>query len=183
MSLAAAALIGAATSCDRAAESERAAALGANMWSEELPLTRVLLFFYPEARGGRLRAEPRRLIVGKGTSSTMKAALVELGRGPRETGLISPFGREFSVRGVYSQEDGTLYVDLGSGAQQVFGKGLSMEVAALRSITNTVFYNFPHVSRLKILVDGEPAVSLGGHIDLGGFLYPEEWLQGERVSL
>lgn len=169
--------------CSRESNVESRAALGAHIWSEELPLTRVLLLFYPEAGGGKLRAEARRFAAGHGTSELMKSALSELGRGPDDPGLTSPFKREISVRGVYSQEDGTLYVDLGAGSEAVFGSGLSEEAAAIGAIANTLFYNFPHVSRLRILIDGEPVGSLGGHIDLSGFLYPEEWLQTSDVAL
>jgi len=164
-------------------EGGRVAAIGANVWSEELPHTRVLLLFYPETRSGRLRAEPRRFAVRSGTPGLMKVALNELGRDPGVPGLASPFKHEISVRGVYSQEDGTLFVDFGAEAMNIFGTGLSEEMAAVGAITNTLFYNFPHVSRLRILVDGDPVGSLDGHVDLSGFLYPELWLQTRDVVL
>jgi hypothetical protein len=159
------------------------AAIGANLWSEELPNTRVLLLFYPEAGSGRLKPEPKRFAVMSGTPGLMKSALNELGRDPGIEGLVSPFKHEISVRGVYSQEDGTLYVDLGAGAEDIFGTGLSEEIAAVGAITNTLFYNFPHVSRLRILVDGDPVSSIEGHVDLSGFLYPELWLRSSEVEL
>jgi hypothetical protein len=113
----------------------------------------------------------------------MKTALNELGRDPGVPGLASPFEHEISVRGVYSQEDGTLFVDLGAEAMDIFGTGLSEEMAAIGAITNTLFYNFPHVSRMRILVDGDPVGSLDGHVDLSGFIYPELWLQTSEVVL
>jgi hypothetical protein len=169
--------------CAREKESQKAPALGKTGWSEALPTTRVLLLFFPEAHGGSLRAEARRFVVGRGISGLMKSALVELGSGPRTEDLVSPFRQEIAVRGLYSQEDGTLFIDLGAGAQDVFGRGYSEEVAAIASITNTIFYNFPRVTRIRLLIDGEPVSSLGGHIDLSGFLYPEEWLQSAQVAL
>jgi hypothetical protein len=169
--------------CGREREREKAPALGKTGWSEILPTTRVLLLFFPEAHGGALRAEPRRFIVGRGISGLMKSALIELGSGPKDEDLISPFRQEIVVRGLYSQEDGTLFIDLGAGAEDVFGRGYSEELAAIASITNTIFYNFPRVTRIRLLIDGEPVSSLGGHIDLSGFLYPEEWLQSAEVAL
>jgi hypothetical protein len=165
----------------RSGERVRGEAVGVDLWSEDLPQTRVLLLFYTQARSGRLKPEPRRFVVTSGTPGLMKSALTELGRDPGVPGVTSPFKHEISVRGVYSQEDGTLFVDLGAGAEDIFGKGLSEEIAAIGAITNTVFYNFPHVSRLRILVDGDPVGSLEGHVDLSGFLYPELWLQTSDV--
>lgn len=153
------------------------------VWKEALPQTRVLLLFYPEARSGKLRAEQRRFAVTSGMPGLMKSALNELGLDPGVPGLVSPFKHEISVRGVFSQEDGTLFVDLGAGAEDIFGTGISEETAAIGAIMNTLFYNFPHVSRLRILIDGDPVGSLGGHVDLSGFLYPEEWLQSADVVL
>lgn len=176
-------LVVAMPSCDRSSKRDRQAALGTRIWTEELPVTRVLLLFYPLAGGGDLRAEPRRFSVERGMSALIKSALTELGRGPNDPSLICPFRHDLLVRGVYSQGDGTLFVDLGAGAQEVFGSGLSEEVAAISSIANTLFYNFPHVTRLKMLIDGEPVSSLGGHVDLSGFIYPEDWMSRSAVSL
>ncbi len=173
----------AAPGCVREKENEKGPAMGTGDWSEALPTTRVLLLFYPEAGSGALRAEPRRFVVGRGISGLMKSALVALGSGPNSGGLISPFRQEIAVRGLYSQEDGTLFIDLGAGAQDVFGRGYSEEVAAIAAVANTIFYNFPHVTRIRLLIDGEPVSSLGGHIDLSSFLYPEEWLQSSVVVL
>lgn len=164
-------------------ERVQGAAIGANLWSEQLPQTRVLLLFYPKTRGGRLTPQPRRFAVTSGTSGLMKVALEELGRDPGIPGLSSPFRGGISVRGVYSQEDGTLFVDLGEETGNIFGTGLSEEIAAIGSVTNTMFYNFPHVSRLRILVNGDPVGVLEGHVDLSGFLYPDLWLQTSEVVL
>jgi hypothetical protein len=166
----------------RSSEGELGTTVGVGLWSEVLPQTRVLLLFYPEARSGRLKPRPMRFAVTSGTSGLMKSALNELGRDPEVQGLTSPFKHEVSVRGVYLQEDGTLFVDFGAGAEDIFGTGLSEEIAAIGAITNTLFYNFPHVSRLRILVDGDPVGSLEGHVDLSGFLYPELWLQTSDVA-
>ena len=174
---------GVRSGCRREPRVESGTGVGAHAWSEGLPLTRVLLLFFPEARSGELRAEARRFVVEDGTSGLMKSALAELARGPIDGDLMAAFREGFSVRGVYSQEDGTLFVDLGAGAQNVFGAGLSEETAAIGSIANTLFYNFPHVTRVRLLIDGEPVGSLGGHIDLSGFIYPEEWLQASEVAL
>jgi hypothetical protein len=146
-------------------------------WGDDLPLTRVVLLFFPRPYGESLVAEPRRIIVEEGTAGLMKSALAELGKGPADEALLSPFNQGLKVRGVYSSVDGTTYVDLDPEDVEAVGRGLSEEITAVRAITNTLFFNFPQVNRVKLLVDGEPVRSLGGHVDLSGFLYPEEWLE------
>jgi hypothetical protein len=167
--------------CERG--QEEAAAPAKHVWGADLPLTRVVLLFFPESSSGRLKAEPRRLVAREGTAGLIKSALLELGKGPQDKGLLSPFGQELKVRGVYSSADGTIFVDLAPGGEGTFGSGLSEEIAAVRAVASTVFFNFPQAGRLKILVDGEPAVSLAGHVDLSGFLYPEDWLDTSGLEL
>jgi len=149
-------------------------------WRRHLPETRVLLLFYPEESTGRLRAVPKRYLVEGGTASLMKSALEDLGREPDVPGLAPGLRPGTRIRGVYSQEDGTVFVDLGGGGGELFEGGFSEEIAAVSALTNTVFFNFPHATRLRVLIDGEPVMALSGHLDLSGFLYPDEWLvEGE----
>jgi hypothetical protein len=152
-------------------------------WGDDLPLTRVVLLFYPKTYGEILVAEPRRIIAGEGTAGLMKSTLVELGKGPADEALMSPFKQELEIRGVYSSFDGTVFVDLDAGVSEAIGKGMSEEITAIKAIAGTFFYNFPQVSRIKLLVDGEPARSLSGHVDLSGFLYPEDWMETSGVEL
>jgi len=152
-------------------------------WGDDLPLTRVVVLFYPKTYGEILVGEPRRIIAGEGTAGLMKSTLVELGKGPSDEALISPFKKELKIRGVYSSFDGTVFVDLHAGVSEAIGKGMSEEIAAIKAIAGTLFYNFPQVNRIKLLVDGEPARSLSGHVDLSGFLYPEDWMETSGIEL
>jgi spore germination protein GerM len=77
------------------------------------------------------------------------------------------------VRATFLLPDGTAFVDLGGPTlTQGWGTGSHEELMAVYSIVSTVTTNFPEVKRVRILVNGEPAETLAGHISLRGSLTP-----------
>ena len=53
-----------------------------------------------------------------------------------------------------------------------WGTGSHEELMAVYSIVSTVTANFPEAKRVRILVNGEPAETLAGHVSLRGALVP-----------
>lgn len=74
---------------------------------------------------------------------------------------------------IFITGEGTAYVDLGSEFDSGLGAGTSDAVYAVYAIVNTLTWNFPEVERVKILVDGDEAGVLGGHLDLSYPILPE----------
>ena len=83
------------------------------------------------------------------------------------------FPRDSAVRAAFLLPDGTAFVDLGGPTlTNGWGTGSHEELMAVYSIVATVTTNFPEARRVRILVNGEPAETLAGHVSLRQSLVP-----------
>ena len=83
------------------------------------------------------------------------------------------FPRDSAVRAAFLLPDGTAFVDLGGPTlTNGWGTGSHEELMAVYSIVSTVTTNFPEAKRVRILVNGEPADTLAGHVSLRQSLVP-----------
>jgi hypothetical protein len=133
-------------------------------------LTSIELFFPHE---GGLRMEERRVIGYASRSKSATQALMEFLRGPQRGESYVPEGTE--VLGVYSGEDGILYIDLSEDFRSNFQGDAMAEFLLLRGLYESVMSNVSGIKGLKVLIGGKEAESVGGHISLPGTL-------GEAVS-
>src|SRR5688500_19773663 len=115
-----------------------------------------------------LAAEPRNIAVPESPAAAMPAVVRELMKGPAPT---SKLGRLFPVdtvvRGTYLLPGGTVVVDLGGTTlAQGWGTGSHRELMAAHSLAQTVSANFTEGRRVRVLINGSPAETLGGHVSL-----------------
>jgi hypothetical protein len=68
----------------------------------------------------------------------------------------------------YLLPDGTGVADFSEALATSIPSGIESEQLAVNSITQTLAANVPQVLRLKILIHGQEAETLGGHLDLTG---------------
>ena len=73
------------------------------------------------------------------------------------------------ILGFYILPDGTAVVDFSDAVASETPSGILSEQLALQSILQTLAANVPGIGRLKILIHGQEAESLAGHVDLSGF--------------
>lgn len=73
------------------------------------------------------------------------------------------------ILGFYILQDGTAVVDFSDSLASETPSGILSEQNAVDSIVRTLASNVPNLSRLKILIHGQEAETLAGHIDLTGF--------------
>jgi len=92
-------------------------------------------------------------------------------RSERE-GIASPIPPGTRLRSVRIDEDGTAVADFSREIQDNFNGGARFEQVMVYSIVNTLA-QFPQVKRVRILVEGQPVESLGGHIDASVPLEPD----------
>jgi hypothetical protein len=71
--------------------------------------------------------------------------------------------------GFYLLPDGTAVADFSDALSSEMPSGIVSETMAVSSITQTLAANVPVLRRLKILIHGEEAETLAGHVDLTGF--------------
>lgn len=124
---------------------------------------RVTLFF-PGIQDGKLRPEERDLPRPVGAGAFLKAIFAELQKGPTLEGLVRVVPEKIRLRTAFLLPEGEVVLDLAVDAGLSFGS--AEELAIIASLVNTVLQNVADTSRVRILVNGEPAETLGGHMDL-----------------
>jgi hypothetical protein len=105
--------------------------------------------------------------------------------GPRHPDLLRPFPDGWTIRAAFLLKDGLAVVDLAfPGAEGVaatplaggpprWQAGSHEESLAVSALVVSVVKSVPEVRRVVLLVGGEPAETLGGHVDLTHPLLPD----------
>jgi germination protein M len=124
---------------------------------------RITLFF-PGSDDGKLRAEERDIPKPAAGSAYLKALFAELKRGPQRSGLIAPLPEKIQLRNAFLLPNGVAVLDLAVDAGLSFGSDEELSIVA--ALVDTTLQNVADTNRVRILVNGEPAETLGGHVDL-----------------
>jgi len=135
-----------------------------------------VLFFV--ADGSRLAREARELPACSDTETCVKDLLDELFNGP--VGDLDEALPEGAVPSGVRLEGDLAIVDVTKPFVSDLPSGSSAEMLAVYSIINTVCFNYPQITRVKITVEGAPA-SLG-HLDLRDPLPPDYSLERDPTS-
>lgn len=70
------------------------------------------------------------------------------------------------VRALYMAGDGVAYVDFDSAAFADHPGGVGAELLSIYSIVNTLVLNVEAIRSVKLLIGGQEAATLAGHVDL-----------------
>jgi len=103
-----------------------------------------------------------------------KQVLAELVAGPQEAGKVRALPETTVLRQVYLTPDGTAFADFGPELPAGVGGGSDTELMVVYSIVNSLTTNVTGVTRVAILVGGQPAETLNGHLDLTRPLKPRQ---------
>lgn len=134
----------------------------------------VTLFF--ESPAMMLAPETRDVALPENRAGALSIVVRELFKGSANAAVPRLFPADTVVRGAYLVND-TAFVDLGGPTlSQGWGVGSHQELMAVYSLVETVTANFPEAKRVRVLVDGVPAETLGGHISLAHSLGPKHEL-------
>jgi len=146
--------------------------LSSNLNAEnKVSVRQVKLYF--EGTDMLLQAEPRNLALPENPAGAMSVVARELLKGPANRARARSLPPDTIVRGAFLLPDGTAFVDLGGVTlSRGWGTGAHEELMAVYSIVQTIAINFAEVKRVRILVNGEPAETLGGHVNLMRSLAP-----------
>lgn len=137
----------------------------ANVTVEGPETFRVTLYFQNDQGNGWI-TESRNIIHTGSVTSRAKQALAELGKGPRRGGnAVLP--KKARLLGLVLDHEGTAYVNFSVSMRNARGGGSGSELFSVYSIVRTLTANFPEISKVRILLDGQEVDSLGGHIFLG----------------
>jgi len=136
-----------------------------------------LTLFFPDKEDGKLRPEERDIPKPVGVGAALKAIFSELQRGPTQPELVAPLPEKIQLRNAFLLPEGEVVLDLAMDAGISFGSDEELTIVA--ALVDTVLQNVADTKSVRILVNGEPAESLGGHVDL---TRPLLYLRGELAS-
>ncbi len=133
---------------------------------------RSIQLFY-ESPALTLVGEQRAVSLPENPAAALPLILRELLKGPATAATPRLLPADVTIRGAYLLPEGTAIVDLG-GATLVAGwaTGSHQELMAIDSIVQTATVNVPEIKRVRILVNGTPAETLGGHVSLARSISP-----------
>jgi hypothetical protein len=129
---------------------------------------------YYESPRMLLAAEPRNLALPESPAAAIPPVIRELMKGPIPSSQLGAlFPADTVVRGAYLLPGGTVVVDQGGTTlTQGWGTGSHQELMAIHSLAQTLTANFAEARRLRILVNGNPAETLAGHVSLAKSVTP-----------
>ena len=155
-----------------AAGCRKATPLTPNLNVENKVAVRPIVVFY-EAPTMLLAPEKRSVALPENPAGALSVVVRELVKGSANPSLPPLFPADTVVRGAFLLPDGTAFVDLGGPTLTGgWATGTHRELMAIYSVVQTVTANFAEAKRVRILINGEPAETLAGHISLAGALAP-----------
>jgi hypothetical protein len=160
-----------------------------------IPARNVTLFFESTEGDGALHPEARDVPVATDDVAFLRALASGVVEGPRSADLVRPFPEGWTLRGAYLLRDGVAVLDVapprvpappeaaGPAAPEhavpappatvKWQAGAHEEDTAVQALAVTVCKNMTGVTRVVLLVAGEPADTLAGHVDLTHPIAPD----------
>jgi spore germination protein GerM len=135
-----------------------------NLLSEKAPDRLQAYLYYADSRSQFLKAETRLFSPAEDPVSVCRLLVEAIIDGPSGD-LAATIPEGTRVLAVYITGDKTAWIDLSREVSAGPG-GIWAEVMALYSIVNTVTLNMPEVEQVKLLIEGEAAETLAGHLDI-----------------
>ena len=138
---------------------------------------RAVILVFPEWDAAGYVSERRRIPSRGRSEEDLRALMTELCAGPVRSGAVSALPERTRILAAFLDGGGRAAV-LDFSAELVVRHpgGSAAETATLTSILRTVALNFPDVTSCRILVDGEQAETLGGHLALDRPFDLRRWL-------
>ncbi len=134
--------------------------------------TRTVTLYF-ESPQMLLAPERREMSLPEVEASAAQRVVEGLVGGSANSTVPRLFPEDTVVRATYLLADGTAVVDLGGPTLAAgWNTGSHTEMMAVFSIVQTLTANFDSVKRVRIVVNGQPAQTLGGHIDIDRPLTP-----------
>jgi spore germination protein GerM len=147
--------------------------LSPNLAKENKVAMRTVSLYY-ESQDLLLAPERRDLPLPENPAGALDLVLRELVKGSANAAVPRLLPADTVIRGVYLLPEGTVFVDLGGPTlTQGWATGSHQELMAVYSVVQTVTANFPEARKVRMLVNGEPAETLGGHVSLARSFAPQ----------
>jgi len=129
------------------------------------PDKRVVHIYFADKENTFLKAEERVLSRSDDPVDFGRAIIETLIRGPQE-GLMRTIPAGTTLKALYVTEDGTAHVDMTQALREQHPGGSESELMTIYSIANSLILNIAEIKAVKILIEGQEAMTLAGHMDL-----------------
>ena len=121
--------------------------------------------YFADRNNSFLKSEPRVMHQSHDPVEFGRAIVEALIKGPQK-GLVRtiPVGTELSA--IYIDPDNVCYVDLSESVTKKHPGGTNSELLTIYSVVNSLILNVSEIKQVKILIEGNEAPTLAGHINL-----------------
>ncbi len=138
------------------------------------PAARAFALHFVDAYG-RSAIEQRAVAAYRSRAEQMRAVVEEFLSGPADGDGLT-FSRGTTLRNLFADQTGLVFVDLTKEAARGQPGNASTEYACLAGLVQTLLANFDESIGVQVLIDGEPATTLAGHYSIQRPLMRETWL-------
>jgi spore germination protein GerM len=136
----------------------------------------ITLYFPADDESG-LVTETREMSWATTDPDRIRQIVLALVEGPAKT-HNRPLPPSTDIRAVFLTPDGSVYLDFSNEILKGFAPGIQSEALAVYSIVDSLAANIPAVKKVKILLQGQEAETLDGHVDLTEFFVPDTGFGG-----
>ena len=130
-----------------------------------VPKIKATLYFQSED-GLHLVATQSEVPLAEGAVAQARSILeAQLSAAPQAP-LVSTIPKGSTLRGIFVSERNEVFVDLDPSIRTAHPGGTLQELMTVYTIVNAVLTNLPNLQEVQILIGGQEADTLAGHVDL-----------------
>ena len=130
-----------------------------------VPRIKATLFFASED-GLHLVPTEREVPLAEGAVAQARSILEAQLSAEAQAPLLSTIPKGTTLRGIFVSERNEVFVDLDPAIRTAHPGGTLQELMTVYTIVNAVLTNLPNLQEVQILIGGQEADTLAGHVDL-----------------
>ena len=142
-----------------------AAAPGAAAPAPAVPRIKATLYFQSED-GLHLVATEREVALAEGAVAQARSILEAQLSAEPQAPYLSTIPKGTILRGIFVSDRNEVFVDLDPSIRKAHSGGSLQELMTVYTIVNAVLTNLPNLTDVQILIGGQEADTLAGHVDL-----------------
>jgi hypothetical protein len=130
-----------------------------------VPKIKATLYFASED-GLHLVATEREVPLAEGAVAQARSILESQLSAEAPAPLVTTIPKGSALRGIFVSERNEVFVDLDPAIRTAHPGGALQELMTVYTIVNAVLTNLPNLQEVQILIGGQEADTLAGHVDL-----------------
>ena len=130
-----------------------------------VPKIKATLYFASED-GLHLVPTEREVPLAEGAVAQARAILEAQLSAEAQTPLVSTIPKGAALRGIFVSQRNEVFVDLDPAIRTAHPGGSFQELMTVYTIVNVLLTNLPDLQEVQILIGGQEADTLAGHVDL-----------------